>query len=36
METSVVADVKCIKEWWKVKKTTATAALARTGDSDPF
>ena len=27
---------KRIKEWWKVKKATATAALATTGDCDPF
>ena len=27
---------KHIKEWWKVKKATATAALATTGDCDPF
>jgi len=27
---------KRIKEWWKVKKTTATAALAMIGDCDPF
>jgi len=25
-----------MKEWWKVKKATATAALAMTGDCDPF
>jgi hypothetical protein len=24
------------KEWWKVKRATATAALATTGDCDPF
>jgi len=27
---------KHVKEWWKVKKGTATAALATTGDYDPF
>jgi len=27
---------KRIKEWWKVKKATATAALATTGYCDPF
>jgi hypothetical protein len=27
---------KCIKEWWKVKKATASAALAMTADCDPF
>jgi hypothetical protein len=27
---------KRIKEWWRVKKATATAALATTGDCDPF
>jgi len=27
---------KHIKEWWKVKKATATAALATTGDCNPF
>jgi hypothetical protein len=27
---------KRIKEWWKVKKATATAALTTTGDCDPF
>jgi len=27
---------KRIQEWWKVKKATATAALAMTGDCDPF
>jgi hypothetical protein len=27
---------KRIKEWWKVKKATATATLATTGDCDPF
>jgi len=27
---------KRIKEWWKVKKATATADLATTGDCDPF
>jgi len=27
---------KRIKKWWKVKKATATAALATTGDCDPF
>jgi hypothetical protein len=27
---------KLIKEWWKVKKATATAALAATGDCDHF
>jgi len=27
---------KRIEEWWKVKKATATAALATTGDCDPF
>jgi len=27
---------KRIKEWWKMKKATAAAALAMTGDSDPF
>jgi len=27
---------KRIKEWWKVKKATATAALATTGDCDTF
>jgi uncharacterized membrane protein YgcG len=27
---------KRIQEWWRVKKATATAALATTGDCDPF
>jgi len=27
---------KHIKEWWKVQKATAAAALAMTGDCDPF
>ena len=27
---------KCIKEWWRVMKATATAALATTRDCDPF
>ena len=27
---------KCIKEWGKVKKATATEARATTGDCDPF
>jgi len=27
---------KHIKEWWKAKTATATAALASTGDCDPF
>jgi hypothetical protein len=27
---------KRIKEWWRVKKATATAALATTGNCDPF
>jgi len=27
---------KCVTEWWNVKKAPATAALATTGDCDPF
>jgi len=27
---------KRINKWWTVKKVTATAAIATTGDSDPF
>jgi hypothetical protein len=27
---------KHLKVWWKVKKPTATAAFAITGDFDPF
>jgi hypothetical protein len=27
---------KRVREWWRVKKATATAALATAGDCDPF